>query len=239
MKKELLVRLNDLHFPFEDTQVVNLQLKFCKLTQPDIIVIDEWHDFYPLSRFDKNPKHVEDLQMELDIVENYIGKLRKNCPKARIILLDSNHLDRLRKYLWGDARALHSLRALDIEQLLNLEKHRIEFKKNWTHHGVLFKHGTVVRKFSAYSGKGEFEKENVSGVSGHTHRLGLYFHTTRAGMRFWIESGCACRLDPEYIDGVPNWQNGFSTVTFIDGTPFPQVLPIIDGTIVWGNEVIK
>lgn len=237
--KELVVRLNDWHCPHEDSYVVNLQLKFCRETQPDCIVIDEWHDFYELSRYDKNPRKQLDLQLEIDVVENYLKKLRKFCPKSKIILLDSNHLDRLRKMLWRDARAFSSLKALDIEQLLNLKDHNIEFKKDWKHKGVLFKHGTVVRRYSSYSAKGEYEKEDMSGVSGHTHRLGLYFHTTRSKQSFWMESGCGCRLDAEYIDGVPNWQHGFSAVTFIDNEVFPHLIPINNKMLQWGDKTMR
>jgi len=238
-KSELLVRLNDLHIPFHDEKVVELQLKFCKELQPEIIIIDEWHDFYVVSKYDTNPKRHHALQEEIDIAEKYLARLRKYCPKARIILLDSNHLDRLRKYLWSMARALSSLKALEIEELLNLRKYNVEFKSDFTYKGVFYKHGTVVRKFSAYTAKGEFEKENMSGVSGHTHRLGLYFHTLRSGQYWWMESGCACKLDAEYIEGVANWQQGFSAVKYLNDKPYPVLIPTKDYQIIWGDKVIK
>lgn len=238
-KSERVIRLNDWHIPFEDERVVELELAFCKELQPEIIIIDEWHDFYVVSKYDTNPKRHHALQEEIDIAEKYLKRLRSYCPKARIILLDSNHLDRLRKYLWHQARALSSLRALDIEQLMNLREHRVEFKKDFTYKGVFYKHGTVVRKFSSYSAKGEFEKEDMSGVSGHTHRLGLYLQTTRAGDFFWMESGCACRKDAEYIEGIANWQSGFTMVEYLDDKPYPIVLPIIDYKIHWGDKVFK
>lgn len=226
--RELIVRLNDFHIPYHDPRIVDIEFSYCKKQQPNIIIIDEWHDFYDLSKYDKDPSRVKDLQHELDIAERYMERLRRYCPRSRIILLNSNHLDRLRKYLWREAPALHSLRALNIEGLLNLKKHRIEYKELFIYKGVLFKHGNTVRKFSAYSAKGEFEKENMSGVSGHTHRLAMYFHTLRSGNYFWMESGCACKLDAEYIEGISNWQHGASQVTYINGVPHPKLLPIID-----------
>lgn len=235
-KSERIVRLNDWHIPFEDEKVVELQLAFCKEVQPEIIIIDEWHDFYLVSKYDTDPTRQNTLQEELDIAEQYLARLRRYCPKSRIILLDSNHLDRLRKYLWSQARALSSLKALEISHLLNLLKHRVEFMKDFTYKGVFYKHGTVVRRFSAYSAKGEFEKEQMSGNSGHTHRLGLYFHTSRAGDFFWMESGCGCRKDAEYIEGISNWQSGFTMVEYLDGKPYPVILPIIDYKIHWGDK---
>lgn len=236
---ELVVRLNDWHVPFHDPAVVELQLKFCKEVQPDIIIIDEWHDFYLVSKYDTNPKRQQSLQDEIDVAGEYLKRLRKDCPKARIILLDSNHLDRLRKYLWSQARALSSLKALEISELLSLGDSKVEFKKDFTYKGVFYKHGTVVRKFSSYTAKGEFEKENMSGVSGHTHRLGVYYHTLRSGEYFWMESGCACKLDAEYIEGIANWQHGFSAVRYVDGQPHPILLPIRNGRIIWGDTIIS
>lgn len=232
MTKELIVRITDAHVPYHSEKALELCLDYCKRKQPDIIIIDEWHDFYDLSKYDKNPSRKQDLQEELHIVEGYFAKLREYCLNSRIILLDSNHLDRLRRYLWNKAPELHSLEDLQIENLLKLRNHRIEFMKEFTYKGVLYKHGNVVRKYSGYSARGEFEKENMSGVSGHTHRQALYFHTTRSGQFFWMESGSTCLQTPEYIEGTPNWQMGISQVIYIDNIPCPKLLPIINGVIV-------
>ncbi|MCA8938790.1 MAG: hypothetical protein KDB07_03230, partial [Planctomycetes bacterium] len=50
-----------------------------------------------------------------------------------------------------------------------------------------------------------------SGISGHTHRLGIHYRTTLAGTKFWIENGCLCNLDPDYTHGQPDWQHGFTS----------------------------
>lgn len=236
-KKDKVVSLTDWHIPHHDERIIELELSFCKEEQPEFIVLHEIHDFYDVSKYDKNPKRVKKLQDELDIADEYLGRLREYCPKATIIFLNSNHLDRLRKYLWRNPE-LEGLRALEIENLLNLEKHNIQFKDHWVYKDVLFKHGDIVRKFSSYTARGEFEKEGMSGVSGHTHRLGIYFHRLRGGSYMWIESGCACKLDAEYIEGIANWQHGFSLIAFDrKGRHFyPTVIPIIDYRLDWGNK---
>jgi len=97
----------------------------------------------------------------------------------------------------------------------------------------------VVRKFSSYSARGEFEKEGMSGSSGHTHRLGMYFHRNRGGEYVWVETGCGCNLNAEYIDGIANWQSGFAVFTFEkDGYYFyPQVVPIVHHKFMWGGKM--
>lgn len=238
--KDKIVTLCDWHVPFEDKIVVEIQLQFCKHEQPPIIILHELHDFYAISRFDKDPKRISSLQSEIDKVNEYVKRLRDYCPKARIILLSSNHTDRLKKYLWRQAPGLHSLRSLQLKELLNLEELNIEYKETFTYKGVIFKHGNKIRKFSAYTAHMEFENEGMSGASGHTHRLGVYFTTVRGGKYVWIESGCGCKLNPEYMDGIPNWQNGFSIVAFDKkGKHFyPTVVPIIDHRADWGNITI-
>jgi len=238
-KRIKVVALTDWHVPYEDPVVIKLEIDWCRQEQPQIIVMHELHDFYELSKFDKDPARKHDLQDEIDTVNGYMAQLRKACPKARLILLKSNHLDRLRRFLWREAPALESLRVLKIDKLLELAKHNIEYREDFSFKGVLFKHGDIVRKFSSYTAKGEFERENVSGSSGHTHRLGLYFHTVRGGSHVWMECGCGCKLTPEYISGIPNWQNGFGVFLFEEkGKHFyPAVVPIINHQLFWGDKV--
>lgn len=238
-KKEKVVVLTDWHVPFEDSKILELELTFCRDEQPKIIVFHELHDFYAISRYDKDPARQLDLQNEIDVVNRWMERFRKACPKTRFILLDSNHLDRLKRFLWSVAPGLHALRALKIEKLLELERFKIEFKETFTYKGVLFKHGDVIRKFSSYSAKGEFEKEGMSGSSGHTHRLGMYFHRVRGGEYVWVETGCGCLLDPEYIKGISNWQNGFAMFTFEEEGKYfyPQVIPVVHHKFMFGDKM--
>ncbi len=240
-KRESVVVLTDWHVPFEDSKVIELELAFCRDTQPKIIIFHELHDFYAVSKYDKDPKRQLDLQLEIDVVNRWMDKFRKACPNTRFILLDSNHLNRLKRFLWSQAPALSTLRALDIRQLLELDKYGIEFKDTFTYKKVLFKHGNIVRKFSSYSARGEFEKEGMSGSSGHTHRLGMYFHRNRGGEYVWVETGCGCNLNAEYIDGIANWQHGFAVFTFEEeGFYFyPQVVPIVHHKFMWGDKMYE
>lgn len=235
-----LVKLCDWHVPYEDKRSLGCAFNFCEETQPDIILLDEVHDFYGLSRFSQDPLRSSLLQDEIDAAKKYFKRLKKICPGSRIILLNSNHLDRLRKYLWTDGRALAGLKCLQLEKLLDLQELDIEYYDNFFIKNVLFKHGNIVRKHSAYTARGEFEREGCSGATGHTHRLGVHFVTKRGGKYVWVEGGCLCDLDPEYIEGVADWQHGLTQFTFErEGNLFfPQAIPIIDGKMIYGGKVI-
>lgn len=236
-KRFNIISLTDWHVPYEDKNALNLAFNFCGEIQPDIIIVHELHDFYTLSRFHKDPTRKEHLQVEIDLVNKYLKDLRRKCPKSRIILLQSNHLERLRKYLWSVAPALAGLRSLRVEALLELKKLDIEYKPDFLFRGVLFKHGNIVRQDSSYTAKGEFLKEGCSGVSGHTHRLGLYYVTKRGGKFVWVESGCLCKTKAEYVEGTANWQNGISLVSFKQDSRkfYATVIPIIDNTLLFGR----
>ncbi len=237
---ETVVSLTDWHVPYEDKRAVACAINFCKAIQPDVIIIHEIHDFYDLSRFNQDPSRKETLQDEIDQATKYFRQLRELCPNSRLILLESNHLDRLRRFLWTEGRPLASLRALQLEQLLDLAALDIELRENWHHKGVLFKHGDLVRKYAGYTAKGEFDKEGCAGVTGHTHRLGAFYTRKRGGSYAWFESGCLCDLNPEYISGVADWQHGLTLVSFErQGTHyFAEPIPIVNGRLIYGGRVI-
>ena len=228
-----IVTLCDFHIPFHDVEAIQAALGFCRKVQPHVIILHELHDFYALSRFDKDPERITGLQTELNWVGDYLRLIRDTCPDSRIILLNSNHLDRLRKYLWSHAQALASLEALAIPELLNLKRYNIEYEDNFIYNNVIFKHGNLVSKEAGMTARRELAAENMAGVSGHTHRLAIiYKHDRGLGSRFWMEGGCLCRLDAEYLEGrIPDWQQGISIVSSDDDSCFAMPLPIIDGKI--------
>jgi len=86
-----------------------------------------------------------------------------------------------------------------------------------------------VRKNSAYSARAELEREfyAVSTISGHTHRGGSYFVTTRFGVKQAHEGFCLCRLDPEYVVN-PDWQQGIVLAEVINSNLIVEPIPFYD-----------
>jgi hypothetical protein len=239
LKDVILVNACDAHVPHHDPTCISLLCEFLKDVKPHIVVLHEICDWYQLSKFDKDPIRRLQLQSDLDQSKDVLSDIRRACPRAAIKLLESNHDDRLQKFIRAHAAEFSSLRSLHIDDMLGLSKLRIDYQPDYTYNGVLFQHGSIVRKHSAVSAKAEFEKQGMSGCTGHTHRLGVYYKRTRAGIYSWVESGCMCRLDPEYIKGVPDWQQGWVVYRFINNGEYyhHDLVEVIKGQVSWGNDV--
>lgn len=223
-EKVNVVAISDFHVPFQNKEFVKNFIEFISDYKPGkLIIVGDFVDFYDLSRFDKDPSRVGNLQKELDIAFSILYLLRKASPSTEIILVEGNHEDRLRKYLWKNS-SVASIRELKLERLLRLDEiDNVTLVGSYELRGVIFTHGDLVRKHSCYSAKAEFEKYLKSGVSGHTHRLGFYNMSTCGKDNFWLEIGCACEPTMEYVSN-PNWQNGFAILEFDNEQVFPTIV---------------
>jgi hypothetical protein len=223
------VLLGDIHFPFQDDAALAVARGIIGDVKPDVIVdMGDTLDAYTISRYSKDPNRLHTLQDEIDKVKNYLYGIREIAPQAECTLLDSNHFERLSAVihgLEGPARELARLtkfrEVMNWPALLGLA----EIGWRWipqhqqAHTRIvpkmILKHGTIVRKGSAMSARGEYERYNRSGASGHTHRLGQYYHRDVDGGMVWVETGCLCDMNPSYIaDGHADWQQGVTIVTY-------------------------
>jgi len=214
---EKSVFISDTHHPYHDEVAVELMLSFLRWYQPDIIfLIGDIVDFYALSSFDKDPNRMLNLQEELDSAHSFFSRLRTDHPNARIVYREGNHEDRLMRYLRKHPE-LYNLRSMQMLDLLGVSNLRIEhygYKDIVEYHGFQVEHGDVVRKRGAYTAAAMMEKRLKSGIIGHTHRMGAHYRTIHKKTQVWYENGCLCSLRPEYVMGVPDWQQGFSVGTY-------------------------
>lgn len=230
MKNKFIV-LSDIHFPYQDDKALKAVYKFLEQHPVDTIILNgDILDFYDVSSFDKDPERVNSLQKEIDLAQKFFKKLRQLAPNARIVFIKGNHCSRLERYLKKHPE-LYSLDALKLPNLLGLDKFNIEYKdKDFKLGSLKIIHGTIVRKYSGYTARAEMEKHDCSGISGHVHRLAIYYKRTPTRDLMWAESGCLCDLNPEYID-CPSWTQGF-LYGIIDKDSFSIApLPIIKGKI--------
>jgi transposase-like protein/predicted phosphodiesterase len=244
-----VVWLSDTHVPWQDDRALALVYAILDIVQPDIVIHGgDLLDCYKLSRFDKNPWEDKALQNEVDMARQILWNLRQHAPTAQIFLLEGNHEDRLRKVLWNlpeDARAIaqltHFQEQMTWPKVLDLEALGVQFvpTRDQTKLDLLpkmvVKHGSVVRKWSGWSAKGEHEKYGKSGVSGHSHRLGGFWHRDHNGSHVWFECGCTCLLDPDYMVD-PDWQQGCLVMTFDRESGAYQMEPVF---IHHGNTVFR
>ena len=203
----------DEHFPYQDEKARSVALKIVSDFNPDIrIAGSDGLDFYSVSKFDKDPDRMKNggLQKEIDAWAAGQREWIDASPNAVAKFIPGNHENRLPKYLWRHPE-LHGLEVLELKNLLKFKDLGIQETKNdeVSVGSLLIKHGLFVRKWSGYSANAELANEffAVHTLTGHTHRGGTTYATTRNGVVSAHEGFCLCRLDPEYIAN-PNWQQG-------------------------------
>lgn len=211
------VAINDQHIPYDDTVINELVFDFIRDFKPDIIdVLGDIVDFFQISKFSTDPKRKTTLQADIDKTHAYLKTLREIAPKAEIELHFGNHLDRLRKYIWNNAKELDCIRSLHLPFLLGLDSlgiSYIESAEGYRQRGKLvLTHGHVISQDSAMTARRNLNRYGLSVICGHTHRGGATYKTDLLGVRGAWENFCLCRMDlaKEWRVGVANWQTGFS-----------------------------
>jgi hypothetical protein len=250
------VLFGDVHEGFEDDRALNILRAITPEFDPHVIAcMGDLLDCYKLSRFDKDPTRIETLQDEINKARTLLHEMAQLAPRARRVFFEGNHEDRLRRTIWNLADAGKVLVELDDfreamtwERLLRLDQIGWEFVPYLGPAQGEFKllpkfivkHGTIVRKWDCYTAKAEHDMYGKSGASGHTHRLGVYMQRDHNGNHVWVETGCLCRLDPDYVT-APNWQQGFVCMTFDRKTGAFAVEPVYihNGLAVWRDTIYK
>lgn len=244
------LNISDLHIPYHDEHAWRLFLNIVEAVKPTKINLGgDLLDFYWLSAFDKDPDAIKDgrLQENLDQFFHLMRDMQRAAPvTCEYEFIPGNHEDRLRRYLMRNPE-LYGLRALELPSLLRLDELGIYYSEDEivVVPGLLVvKHGSIVRKESAFSAKGELEREKyaVSTITGHTHRLGTHYARTRLRVVKAHENGCLCKLNPEYVKN-PNWQQGLTMTTHFGGELFHvEDIPFLNSgenikAVVLGNVV--
>lgn len=243
---EVHVVTNDWHVPFHDPTIVDLFLNWCKYNKPDAIHINgDFIDFPQISKYDKDPQRLLNLQDDLDVGIDLLSRIRKSNPSAKIYFHDGNHEDRLKKYKWSRPE-LAKLRSMNIPAMLEFERNDIIYQKYgepyvWQNKFMIY-HGSVARGASGASAKGELEKWGISGISGHVHRGGSHSKTDARGERVWYENFCMCMKEKvDYLVGVPNWQHGFSAIFFNnkDKEFYVHQIPVVNHKFIYEGVIYK
>lgn len=235
---ELVLVIPDTHIPFQDNRAICLMAAVADKVNVDRIVqIGDFVDFYSISKFEKEPGRKISFQMEVDDAKIVWKYIRSIFPRVPIHWIQGNHEDRLRRFVKRDAaaNALYNFRAFNMANLFSLADLDILFvDKNLILEGMLlFTHGETARQQSAYTARAEFLTHLMSGVSGHTHRLGKHYFTSGSSTsnRFvWTEAGHLFDASLQDYVNNPNWQKGFVLVDYIKGKPLFSVydVPILD-----------
>lgn len=236
-----IICINDMHIPFHDPITVDLVFEFIKQEQPDELILNgDIIDCYWESKFLKNPGHEEYLQDEANKFYKLFSGLRKWIPNTTISYILGNHEDRIERETWATL-AFYGVEALQIPNLLKCKQLGIDvYQVSKVINDFEFFHGDSTCKHSSYSAKSEFENHCAEpGMSGHTHRMGCYHRTGRKRTSSWYENGCLCTMDPNYIKGTPNWQQGFSIIHQIEGITHVTPILILDHQFLYNGVLYK
>jgi hypothetical protein len=241
----------DTHHPFHDGRLVALVLKFQKWYRPDrVIYLGDHVDFGPVSRYTQDPRGEVDIQTQLDATGSFLEQSREATPGAERIYVEGNHEVRLSKYILRNAGQLAYLKrdgedVLSVPFLLRLKERGVRWVPEWKKyqlHGFVVEHGDCASQASSATAKRMVDKRRASTISGHTHRLGAYFHNGHGDPVQGYEVGCLIDKKSEaaaYAGGVPNWQHGFAVVEHDPETSSTQVtlVPIVDGRFLFQGAV--
>lgn len=193
---------SDLHAPLHHEGAWEVFLAACERLQPDGITLNgDVLDLAMISRFVKRPKAVRQLQTDLDWArENVFARVNAACPNAVKTLTLGNHEgERWERYLWERCPEISELRVLSMEALLGLAEMGWCFEPDgyelipdtfMVEHGD--RHTSTLGGGSAMTARKEMIDTGLSGLSGHTHRLGKFWRNDNAGYRVWLEGGCLC-----------------------------------------------
>ncbi len=247
---------SDYHCPDQNEGALKPLFKFIADFKPDHFHINgDFVNFSSVSRYDHDPHYMRGLKSEIDDCRDLLSRILKVVraanPKVKIYWEEGNHEERLIKYLVRNADQLALLNVDDeeivsIPHLFQLRKLGVIWipatKTHFVKDDLIIEHGNMVRKRAGMTAIGMLESRNMSGTSGHTHRLGVTYRTTFKRVDYWVESGCLCNLKPTppYVKN-PDWQNGFVVGLYDSETKImhPIAIPIIKNSFIFGDKLYK
>jgi len=211
---EKIVILSDQHARYHDRRTEDAVLNFLSDFKPNLIVNNgDLFDFEALSSFRKTLAARASLEEDKAWGNALLCAQRAVVPDAEIVLIEGNHEERLERYLLDNAEALSaSLNVPGFCELPDYVEYIGPYGMGLDWHGVLVYHGS---RLGINPSKAELLDAGTSGVSGHTHRLGSYYHTDRSGAHAWYMGGCLCNINgpdvPPSFRGprLNDWQQGF------------------------------
>jgi predicted phosphodiesterase len=228
--------LADVHMPYHVRSVVELAIKHGKKVGVDTVILNgDICDFFSVSFWEKDPRK-RDLAGEIQTIRQFLSYLRRQFPKARIVLKLGNHEERWERYLRVKAPELLGMPEFEIEQVLWCQRFGIEVvgdrrviragKLNLIHgHEYRFSISNPVNP-----ARGFFLRAKTHCLGSHLHQSSQHSEKNLEGsvVSTW-STGCACDLNPDYSP-INNWNHGFAVVEVTKGGIFQvENKRIIDG----------
>lgn len=249
MKRWIVVP--DMQVPYHDPKTVRLIAAFATdIGCTDMLIVGDELDAPAPSRWvrGRQGEFAGTLQRDIDTCREVLSQLRE-AVDGEVLLMRSNHGDRIRNYTAERAAALSPLRALQYERLMDFDGLGIDYKtrphefaKGW-----VLAHGDEgsLSRIPGGTAMNLAKKWGKSVVCGHTHRAGLQHSNDSLNGKitrhlFGLEVGHAMTLTgATYLAAqAANWQQACAVLEEDDrGAITPYLIPIIDRKIRWAGEV--
>lgn len=243
--------LSDIHIPFEQTELVQKILAWVSTQHATRVILNgDTMDCASISKFSDALSYP--LQDEIERTRVFLDQIqdaaRERNPSVELHWHDDNHEVRLERYLAKNADKLAGVMDTNGDPVVSIP-HLLDLRgRGWryrTYHQTLrlpgdlwVEHGDRVSKHSGYTAKNLVADKGGSIIIGHVHRLGIHYKRDRLGLHRGIESGCLCRLDPQYMTAdSANWQQGFMIVDHRADSWWHQPVLVQDGRFVVDGEL--
>lgn len=228
---DVSVHFGDVHYPHQDDRCLSILHQIIQLTDPTVVVDHgDTLDAEQLGRWAKDPHRRVSLAEEIRMGAEHFGKISALArPGARLVWLEGNHEDRLRRTIWdlADRRAAGELLtlpkvsdALQWGSLLGLDSlswEQVPYQATHDKSNFMLLFDRIVCKHGASTGahpaQAEFKKYGKSGISGHTHKMASHHHRDWNGQLRWTCLGLMGRIREDYVDHAA-WQQSLAVVTW-------------------------
>lgn len=253
MKLEKHLFVSDFHIPDHNPNALKALLKFIRDSKPDQIhILGDFLNFTKASDYlvvGTCPSLWEEIKIGRAILYDIVTTARKANKKVKIEWYCGNHEYRLEKYLASGDNVLSDIEEesgellVSIGHIFNLKKLGIEWIPYFEYRvigNMILEHGMNVRAKAGFTAHAQIEKYGKPGASGHTHRLSLVFKNQGGEIKWWLETGCMCNLQPSpaYVKS-PDWENGFCTGVFdsVKNIMYPSLVPLIGDRFVVDGKI--
>src|SRR3990167_2176768 len=169
---------SDQQIPFHDTRAIAAVHKYMADFQPDVIIHNgDLLDFADLTtKFLRDARNRGQTKKHIETARDMLKEELALAPKAKIIILEGNHEDRIRVLVQEQADGLEPFLADELSLARMLALPRVEFRGGyqsgsayWEHNGLVVTHGSSSAKNAAEV----MLNQEGSVIFGHTHRESL------------------------------------------------------------------
>ena len=236
--------LSDIHVPFHDRAAIEAVIHRAKRGDPSCILLNgDVCDFFSVSRFDRNPTE-SSLKKEIDLTRQFLGWLRQQFPKARLIYKLGNHDEWFDKYLFRKAPELFGVSGVSLQHLTTAkidsieavegvewvdDQRKIMIGKLNVYHGHELGKGSIAPPVNP--ARGLFMRTIECGLQGHLHKDSQHSETSANGklISTW-STGCLCGLYPRYAR-INKWTHSAAMVDLSGGQFSVDPIRLLNGKI--------